>query len=215
MSAFIAVKNGDTIIVGADTLVTKEDDGGFTPIQFVSKIFPIIMKKSLIVGVGCLETIHEWAQIAERNIFADNILTLDQFSTAAMQKYLLPKYRDVYTCIYQYGFDLSGHPHGFKYDSDQNYNSMEICDAVIIRPGEKSALDTSGGENLTDIYFNNLQNLKRISELKSTNHRANIGGAMQIAVLTADGFNTKIDRYFDDYEELRDLILSNIKDKQV
>ena len=216
MSAFIALPLDDKIIIAADTIVTSRlADGGFTPIGFTSKIHPLIQKRAVIVGVGVMDLIVKWRDIANRCILASDILALNEYSPEAMRRYLLPEMpnsEEAYVCIYQMGFDLDGCIHCFKYDSADAFTSSPLPNNIFYRPGYSNVIENvEQTKNPFDYLFLMLECLKKNSENESPNHIGSIGGSMELAILTKYGFSTQIYKNFSDYDLSYQMALSHCR----
>lgn len=134
MSAFATLVFDNEFIIAADTLVTERGEKSHVPLNFISKIHPLPSKHSVIIGVGSYQVIRKWYEIANSNIVARNIETLNEKSVMYM-KQSLEEFNQEYACIYQIGFDSKNKIRVYKYDSANEYKSEVINSPFFCRPG--------------------------------------------------------------------------------
>lgn len=217
MSAFVTLIFDNEIIIAADTLVTIRGEQSHVPLNFISKIHPLPSKHSVIIGIGSYQVIRKWYEIANSNIVARNIETLDEQSVMHM-KQLLKEFNQEYACIYQIGFDSKNKIHAYKYDLGDEFKREVINSPFFCRPG----LDIDLGEflkNLTnrildkeekdnnhaysciaDECYKLLCRLKELDSEETKDGSSSIGGHMEFFIMNKNGYTLKQLRPFANYE---------------
>ncbi|MGI6170051.1 MAG: hypothetical protein ACOYI4_10230 [Christensenellales bacterium] len=202
MSAFIVVADDKQIVVAADTLVVRKESGCYIPINYTSKIHPLLSKNSVILGVGCYQAIQRWCEIADQAIIARDIETLDKYSAPLMKKRLIGEFGDTYACIYQIGFDSKGNTRAYKYDSEEGYVGKAIDGKVFFRPGDVDVMKCfEGAPDVHTALYRCLCSLKEADSKETADGSSSIGGHMELLIMHDGSYSLERYKPFDEYEE--------------
>lgn len=198
MTGLIAWLEDNQAIIAMDTLASYTDH---TPFKIVSKIMPILHTRSILCPFGDLELGLSIYQYVQSSILSHDIRTLIVNLQNGMQSFL-----DYF--IKTHNQNPNGSLFFFGYDcTEQKYRGFvfRIIDGTFVLDEEPEGLITKPHTGLIDkesllplfsfdlndipsSLYNGICKMKIIDDNKKLEERVGIGGQVQIAILSDNGY---------------------------
>lgn len=198
MTGLIAWMVDDQVTIAMDTLASYTDH---TPFKIVSKIMPILHTRSVLCPFGDLELGLSLYQYVQSSILSYDIRTLVSNLEKGMQSFLdcfiKTHNRAPNGSIFFFGYDRTDNKYrGFVFRVNEGTFVLdEEPKGLIVKP-PTGVIDKESLLPLFPFDLNNVPGslycgickMKVIDDSKNLDDRVGIGGQVQIAVLSKDGY---------------------------
>ncbi len=182
MSAIIINLSPDYALVATDTLIVQMPD--FRPAGFTEKARYWAEAKLIVAGTGLAgfsDFWLEWLMTGQR-AFVD-VVDLDAWAPAALAE--MYRLNTISTSVYHIGVSTDGTIRGFRYSSEQNFESKPIPYGQTMKPSAGPEPDEDNPRSLEQLMLDQ----RAIQETLRPDDRVYIGGRIYLLDLQPDGIS--------------------------
>jgi hypothetical protein len=209
MTALNFLLEPDRVCIATDTLALSL--GGRSH-KFATKIFPLPHLQLIICGTGLLQLATDWYLFVQTSAVVRSIIGLNKFAPAILRELWArhPEASGTSGTIYHFGFDEeAGYFRGFAFRSSNDFEEEELQQNAF---GVKPPVLMPEIKTLPDGFIELVSRQREEDLRRPVQERIGVGGEVQFAILTQNSVTITTCHRFDDFEEIWEEMLANLKD---